>query len=59
MEITKFDASEYFNTPKDFKILLEDAFIGVKNFTDMSYKQAKIALFSLKKKQCSQMNQAQ
>ncbi len=41
------------------KILLEDAFIGAKNLTDMSYKQAKIALFSLKKKQCSQMNQAQ
>ncbi|WP_396584243.1 addiction module antidote protein [Bartonella grahamii] len=25
MEITKFDVSEYFNTPEDFKILLDDA----------------------------------
>ncbi|WP_375639268.1 hypothetical protein [Bartonella sp. MF74HXZ] len=35
------------------------SFIGVKNFTDMSYKQAQTALFSLKKKQRAQMNKAQ
>ncbi len=32
---------------------------GAKNLTDMSYKQAQIALFSLKKKQRSQMKKAQ
>ncbi|EJF88315.1 hypothetical protein ME1_00773 [Bartonella vinsonii subsp. arupensis OK-94-513] len=35
------------------------SFIGVKKFTDMSYKQAQNALFSLKKKQRKQMNKAQ
>ncbi|EJF82924.1 ERF family protein [Candidatus Bartonella washoeensis] len=35
------------------------SFIGVKKFTDMSYKQAQTALFSLKKKQRSQRAKAQ
>ncbi|WP_375659646.1 ERF family protein [Bartonella sp. MR30HLJHH] len=35
------------------------SFVGAKNLTDMSYKQAQIALFSLKKKQRSQMKKAQ
>ncbi len=35
------------------------AFIGVKNLTQMSYKQAQTVLFALKKKQRSQMNKAQ
>ncbi|CDO48217.1 ERF family protein [Bartonella tribocorum] len=35
------------------------SFIGVKNLTQMSYKQAQTVLFALKKKQRSQMNKAQ
>ncbi len=35
------------------------SFVGAKNLTDMSYKQAQIALFALKKKQRLQMNKAQ
>ncbi|WP_142417227.1 ERF family protein [Bartonella massiliensis] len=35
------------------------SFIGVKNLTQMSYKQAQTVLFALKKKKRSQMNKAQ
>ncbi|WP_273789957.1 ERF family protein [Bartonella sp. ML70XJBT] len=35
------------------------SFIGVKNLTQMSYKQAQTVLFALKKKQRSQINKAQ
>ncbi|WP_375610702.1 MULTISPECIES: addiction module antidote protein [unclassified Bartonella] len=36
MEITKFDVSEYFKTPEDFKILLDDA-LETKNSGYIAY----------------------